>query len=259
MKEQEQQIFEVLIASFGGDANIYQRSNLHCNCIIANQANNTSYHEDVKLKLINTNTRGVGKNRNIALLYSNAKHILFGDDDVEYVDDLEDIVVSSFANYKKADILIFNIITIGSDVIKRRMNKKCKRVTTRNYMNYGAVRIACRSESIKKKNIWFSELFGGGAKYSSGEDTIFLADCLKSKLKIYTVPIVIGRVDQSKSTWFNGYHDQYFIDKGALMGCIYPKNYRIFCLYFALKLRTKERGIRKTYSLMVKGAKEYNS
>lgn len=257
--EKKQYDFEVLIASLDGDADIYQKSNLHCHCLIANQTDNVSYYENDFLRVINTNTLGVGKNRNIALLFSNAQYILFGDDDIKYVDDLENIVTSAFERNKKADILIFNIETIGSDLIKRRINKKCKRVTTKNYMNYGAVRIACKSSSIKKKNIWFSELFGGGARYGSGEDTKFLADCLRNKLKIYTVPINIGVVDQSDSTWFNGYTEKYFMDKGALLKSIYPKTYRFFCLYFALKLKSKDRGIMKIYSLLVKGAKGYKN
>lgn len=257
MIEKEQPKFEVLISALEGDINIYQKSNLHCSCIIANQSNDMSYYENENIKIISTNTRGLAKNRNISLLYVNSQYFLFGDDDVQYVDDLEDIIVSSFEKNKKADLLIFNIITVGSDLIKRRINKSSKRVTTFNYMNYGSVRIACRTESIKKKNIWFSDMFGSGAKYSSGEDTIFLADCLKNKLKIYTAPIIIGTVDQSKSTWFNGYTEKYFFDKGAVMGCIYPINYRLFCLYFALKMRTKERGFKKTYDILIKGAKNF--
>lgn len=247
--------FEVLIASLNGSRDIYTKSNLNCYCIIANQTDEVSVCRDEKLTLINTDTRGVGKNRNISLLYSNAEYILFGDDDVNYVDNLEEIVISAFESNPKADVLIFNIETKGSDLIKRRINTRVKRVRTYNYMNYGAVRIACRRQSIKKANIWFSELFGGGARFSSGEDTKFLADCLKRKLKIYTVPVKIGEVDQSQSTWFNGYNDKYFIDKGALLKSIYPRMYRIFSIYFSYKMRSSERGFFKNYRDYKKGAR----
>lgn len=257
--EEKQCAFEVLIATLNGGIDIYEKSNLHCKCIIANQSDNVSIEKREDVIMVTTDTRGVGKNRNISLIYSSAKYILFGDDDVTYVDDLEKIVLSEFERNPKADVLIFNIETTGSDQIKRRINKKRKRVKTFNYMNYGAVRIACRRDSIKKHNIWFSELFGGGAPYSAGEDTKFLADCLRCKLKIYTMPINIGVVDQSNSTWFNGYNEKYFMDKGALLKSLYPKAYRIFCLYFAMKLKSKDRGAIKVYSLMVKGAKGYQN
>jgi len=258
MSETKQNEFEVLIAALNGDIDIYSRANLRCHCVIANQTDEVAFTQTDKIKYICTNTRGVGKNRNTALIFSDAKYILFGDDDVTYVDNLEEIIVDSFEKHPQADVLIFNIETVGSDVIKRRINNKCKRVTIKNYMNYGAVRIACRSESIKKKTIFFSELFGGGAKYSAGEDTKFLADCLKNKLRIYTIPVSIGQVDQSESTWFNGYNDKYFMDKGALIKSIYPKSYRLFCLYFALKMRSGERGIVRNYKDLKRGARLFD-
>ena len=247
--------FEVLIASLNGSRDIYANSNLSCRCIIANQTDEVSVYRDEKLTVVNTDTRGVGKNRNISLIYSDAEYILFGDDDVSYVDGLEEIVVGAFNANPKADVLIFNIETKGSDLIKRRINTKGKRVRTYNYMNYGAVRIACRRASIKKANIWFTELFGGGARFSAGEDTNFLADCLKRKLKIYTVPVKIGEVDQSTSTWFTGYNDKYFTDKGALFKHIYPRTYRLFCLYYSFKMRSKERGFFKNYKDCKRGAR----
>ena len=250
--------FEVLIAALNGDLNIYEKSNLHCHCIIANQSDCVAITEEGNTTMITTNTRGVGKNRNISLIYSSAEYILFGDDDVTYVDDLESIIVSEFESNKKADVLIFNIETVGSEEIKRRVNSKYKRVNTLNYMNYGAVRIACRRDSIRRCNIWFSELFGGGATYSAGEDTKFLADCLRHKLNVFTVPIKIGVVDQSKSSWFSGYNEKYFKDKGALLKSIYPHKYKIFCLYFSFKMRTKDRSFMKNYSDCIKGARDYD-
>ena len=247
--------FQVLIASLNGNKDIYIESNLKCHCIIANQTDNVSYYSDDNLIMINTNTIGVGKNRNISLLYSNAKYILFGDDDVKYVDDLENIILDNFKKLKKADVLIFNIETKGNSSFKRRKNKKIKRVRWYNYMNYGAARIACKKESISKSNIWFTELFGGGAPYSCGEDVMFLSDCLKKQLKIYTIPICIGTVDQTTSTWFKGYNDKLYEDKGALLKSIYPHLYKLFLLYFSFKQRTKERSFIKNYKDGLKGAR----
>lgn len=251
--------FEVLIAALNGNREIYEKSNLDCRCIIANQTDEVSVYREDKLTIVNTDTRGVGKNRNISLIYSNADYILFGDDDVKYVDGLEGIIVDAFEANPKADVLIFNIETIGSDLIKRRVNTRGKKVKWYNYMNYGAVRIACRRESIRKSNIWFTELFGGGARFSAGEDTNFLADCLKRKLKIYTVPIKIGEVDQSESTWFTGYNEKYFTDKGALLKHIYPRNYLLFCLYFSFKMRSSERRFIQNFRDCKKGAKLFKN
>ena len=40
-------------------------------------------------------------------------------------------------------------------------------------------------------HITFSLLFGGGAKYSNGEDSLFLKDCLKYGLVVYAVPVCV--------------------------------------------------------------------
>ena len=59
-------------------------------------------------------------------------------------------------------------------------------------------------------------MFGPGGIYSHGEDTLFIVDSLKKGLKVYGVNVLIGSASNSSSTWFNGYDEKYFFDKGAL-------------------------------------------
>ncbi|MBD8960687.1 MAG: hypothetical protein EGR81_08040 [Ruminococcaceae bacterium] len=78
--------------------------------------------------------------------------------------------------------------------------------------------------------------FGGGAQYGSCEDTIFLSDCLKKGLKIYAVPYALAEIDQdAASTWFSGYNEKYFYDKGALYRRLHPALWLIFMLRFLIK------------------------
>lgn len=101
-------------------------------------------------------------------------------------------------------------------------------------MRYGTARIAVRVKRIQEKNIAFSLLFGGGAKYGSGEDTLFLHDCIRSGLKLVGVPVTLAKVDDSESTWFHGYDQKFYTDKGALFSALYGKMAGIHCLRFAL-------------------------
>lgn len=87
-------------------------------------------------------------------------------------------------------------------------------------MKYGAVRIAVRTQKLRQANIYYSLLFGGGAMYSSGEDSLFIAECIRKGLRVYTNPTLIGHVSQEKSTWFKGYTNKYFIDKGVLFASL---------------------------------------
>lgn len=246
---------EVLIATIHNDISIIEKNNINANFIIANQTDHTDYKVYEKGVIISTQTKGVGINRNIALMYSSSKYVLFSDDDVYYINDLEKHIEEAFQKVSKADVLIFNIETIG-DNCNRRKNTKIKRVRWYNFLNYGAVRIAANREKIIQKNIWFSPLFGGGTQYSCGEDTLFLSDCLKRKLKIYTYPLTICRVNQEKSSWFTGYNEKYFHDKGVLLKVVFPKTYRLFIWYYSYKFRTKDIGFKKIKKYCLMGAKE---
>lgn len=239
---------------------LYLKMNLNCDTIIANQTNKNQYNErkirNNLVRILSTNTKGVGANRNLGLIMSNSDICILSDDDMKYVDGYEKIILDSFNTMKDADIIIYNIDTIDGRA-ERRRNKKIKRVNRFNFMNYGAARIAFRRDSILINNIWFSEMFGGGAKYSSGEDTLFLADALRKKMKIYTFPATIASVSQKKSTWFSGIDEKFYFDKGALVGQIFPViKYLLMFFYFPFRFNSKYSYLTKVKYLYY-GAKNY--
>ena len=126
-------------------------------------------------------------------------------------------------------------------------------------MRYGTPRVAIKKSSMDKACLSFSTLFGGGAKYSSGEDSLFIRDAIRKGLKIYYCPIVIAKVKQEQSSWFKGYNDKYFIDKGVLIANAFPKMKWILKYYFAFRYRkvSKDYNFRKICELINKGLKEY--
>ena len=225
---------QVLVATMNqSDFSKLTEMNIQTDVVFANQANDDTCSEiefDNHLaKMITTATRGVGINRNIALENASNEIVLIADDDIEYVNDYEKIVLSYFDAIPKADAFIFNIESFGTDM-HRRLNRKVARVRFFNSMNYGAVRLAVRLDSINKNNIRFNTNFGGGTMYSSGEDSLFIADMLKNKMKIYVCPSTIAVVDQTDSSWFRGYNDKYFYDKGALFNALCGRFAILMCL-----------------------------
>ena len=136
---------------------------------------------------------------------------------------------------------------------------KTKRLYFHTALKYGAVRIAIKLDKIRLENIHFSLLFGGGAKYSAGEDVIFITDCIKKRLKVYSIPINIGTVEQKESTWFNGYTDKVFIDRGIYYTCL-SKTWAIpLCIQYAIrhyKLFCKEKTRKEALNLMLQGVKQ---
>lgn len=256
---------EVLCATMNQkDFSKVKEMNIKTNVLFANQAGENRYskieQDGICARMITTDTVGVGINRNIALMNSDSDICLFSDDDIKYVDNYAQIIESAFSELPDADALIFNIETIGEDH-GRRINAKIKKLSYHNCLNYGAARIAVKSDVIKNKNIYFHRNFGGGTEFSSGEDSLFIWDMIKKGMKVYAYPAKIGSVDQTTSTWFKGYNKKYIFDKGALFFCMSKSLYRLFCLYILFKHKYMYKGDNMTffeaYKLMMIGAKSF--
>lgn len=255
---------QVLVAAMNqGDYSLLKKMNIQSNVIVGNQSSRNSIEEidfnGYKAIYLNFKERGVGLNRNNALIRATGDICVFADEDLVYVNDYVNRIESWFKKIPEADALIFNILTLGDDQ-HRRNNKKVSRVRFYNSLNYGAVRIAVKRDVLLKKRICFSQLFGGGALYSSGEDTLFIHDMLKNGMKIYVVPETIASVDQTTSTWFSGYHEKFFHDKGALMKALFPHMYWLLDLiYFPFRFRSiAHHKIKDMQKWMFDGSHDYS-
>ena len=98
--------------------------------------------------------------------------------------------------------------------------------------------------------------------YSCGEDSIFLYDCLKRGLKMIAVPVSIAELRETReSTWFSGYNDKYFMDKGVLYAYLYGKRAPLIALYNCVRHRNgryKSYGWKKAYQKMCTGIGKLN-
>lgn len=250
---------DVLIATTKQtDCELLKKMNIQSNAVVGNQTDNmqkkTFDFNGYEIKWYNFDERGVGLNRNNTLMRSDADICVLADDDMVFYDGYLETVKRVFSENEKADVIIFNIDEKNPT---RYRNVKIKRINKRNYGRYGAARIAFRCDSVFLNGISFNLLFGGGAKYSCGEDTLFLKDCLEKKLKVYAVPVSIARLndEERESTWFSGYNDKFFYDKGVLYYCLNKKMCGLLSLYHCLRHRKlyKEYGVKKAYRQMKKG------
>lgn len=256
---------QLLIASMNADQRIFRALNATESVIVANQETGAICNCldcDNDCRIISTNTRGVGINRNIALLAAEADIVLFGDDDMKYEDNYREKILEAFKELPNADMIIFNLKYENSPVRNtRRVNEKAHRVHLWNALNYGAPRIAIKLERQRASNIWFSLQFGGGAKYNAGEDCIFVADAIRNGLKVYVHPAVIASTNLADSTWFNGYDYKFYFDKGALFKAIFPKMARIMCLQYAFRHKDdcQKIGITEAIKTMFSGCLGYRN
>lgn len=235
--------------------------NIQSDVVFANQADRYMYDEFTfdghTARMITTSQRGVGKNRNTALLHAKGDICLFSDDDVCYADGYAPKVLAAFDEVPDADVLIFNLTSKSKRTQKQ--NNRIKKCRKWNVLGYGTYRIAIKLDAVQRANIWFTQLFGGGCKYPSGEDSIWLLDALRKGLHLYTYPLVIGEVKQEDSTWFEGFNEEYFFGRGALVQAALPKLKYLMFLYYLIRFRHLAKvPATEMMRLMYAGAKSFN-
>lgn len=216
------------------DLSIAKTVNITCGAVIANQANREAIETKGDLKMITTKTKGVGLNRNIALLAADAEIVLFADDDVVYNDDMPENVLAAFRENPDADVLIFGMDIVKNGVVTEKRHLKRKRLHVWNALRFGTYTIAARRSALVCHNITFNQCFGGGCLYSAGEDSLFLKACFDHKLRVYSHTYVLGTCCKDTSSWFTEYGEKYFYDKGVLVRHLFPKAHYLMAPYFAI-------------------------
>jgi len=103
---------EVVCVTMGQkDLTIAEKMHITGDAVFGNQAD--GFRKEVQtrdgqtVKMITTDTRGVGVNRNIALLHAAGDILLFADDDICYADGYADGVRRAYAQHPDADMILF--------------------------------------------------------------------------------------------------------------------------------------------------------
>ena len=246
------------------DHALVEKMNIQTDALIGNQCGKTgtetfSYHGH-RVTYLHAAERGVGKNRNRLLECAEGDFLILADDDMRFVDGYPAIAAQAIAACADADVYIFNLIERSP---RRYVNRAVKRVGRRDYARYGAARLMLRRASIERAGLRFSTEFGGGARYGSGEDTIFLRDCLDRGLKLCAVPYALAEIDQAAaSSWFTGYDRKFFSDKGALYACLYPRLWPVMAARFLLVHRGRFGGalpLPTALRAMLRGGRAYRA
>jgi glycosyltransferase involved in cell wall biosynthesis len=235
--------------------------NLQSDALIINQCQENAYQEfeyqGHHIRCYSFAERGVGLSRNNALLRAAGDILLFSDEDIVYEDGYAEKILTAFRERPQADMLLFNV-----EVEESRATYHTRRETRIRFYNsgrYPAYSFAVRREKLHRANITYSLLFGGGARYSNGEDSLFILDCLKAGFKIYALPIKIGREVPRPSTWFQGYTEKFFVDRGVLYAYLYGPLCHLMSLRFLLahrKVMCRKIKVGEAYRLMQKGTRE---
>ena len=237
---------QVLVATMHQtDTTIIQKMNIRCPAIVANQDDREEIlswqSEWGECKMITTPTRGVGLNRNIALLAATDEILLLADDDVVYNEDMPQAVVDAFSSLPQADVIVFGLDIVKNGAVIERRIPAIGRLHVWNSMRYGTCRVAVRRKTLIDHNIMFSQCFGGGCPFSAGEDSLFLKACFDAGLKVYSHSYVLGSCCKDSSSWFKGYDEKYFYDKGVLVRKLFPKTAYLMAIYFGVHFKRETK------------------
>ena len=253
---------QLLVSAVDKDAAaLISQMHIRTDAVIVNQCDRYDYEEIAdaghRIQVFSMPDRGVGLSRNTALLHADADVCVFSDEDIVLSEDYETQIIRAYEQLPDADMILVNVKVAPSR--RTYWNEDIHRINYRNYGRYPAYSITVKRDALLKANVHYSLLFGGGAKYSNGEDSLFLKDCLKAGLKIYSHTICIGEETERESTWFSGYHKKFFRDRGVLYHHLYGKLALPFAFRFLWVHRQQmcqEVSLQQAYAWMRDGVRE---
>lgn len=217
--------------------------NITGDCVVINQTNEDAekkiiHDNDRRIIYICTQERGLSRSRNMAIENAENEVCILCDNDIEYVADYENIIISAFERHPEADIICFHLNRPNQPTPIYDVEKK---MSWRDIGKIGSPQIAFRKKQIG--DIKFNTLLGAGAKFSMGEESAFLVEVLRKHKIIYYVPQKIANLREEESTWFRGFTDKYFKDRGACI-CVTSNNRKFVMLTkivgFAFKIKIKK-------------------
>jgi len=182
------------------------------------------------IRVINSYEKGLSKSRNLALKNALGDICLIADDDIEYVEDFENIIINSFQKFDDASVIRFKIDTFSGDAYKAYLKHSKKLNSKKDIKSSSSIEIAFKRDHIIQNNIEFDTLFGLGSYFQSGEEYLFLKEVLKKELPIYFENKFIVKHQLIRST-SNMASDDFIKAKAAQ----YHSDYKLFSYLALLK------------------------
>lgn len=225
------------------------------NAVIINQMMPKYKEEKYKdMIMYSYDEKGLSKSRNRLLEHATGDIGIITDDDITFVKDYDKLIEKAYLENPKADIIIFSVKR-GDEIIGGSKKFTYNKITILKVVSF---QITFRVNKVREKGVRFDENFGIGATFGSGEENIFLSDCLKKGLKIIHVPVIICS-HPDEATTGEKWTEKEIKTKGAVSKRIY----KLGVLYKSYMLITKHKYYKKDYSfakfnkLYKTGKKEY--
>lgn len=221
------------------DFSVVTSMNLETDILIINQCEENKYEETVynghKVRMIYTTERGLSRSRNMALENAKGDICVICDEGEIFRDGYKDAILSAYKEKPDAALIAFNVIRNES---RGDLDKKIKKFKKYNIKeNYCSKNLTFQREIILRNNLFFNLNFGtGSGKISCGEESLWQKSIKARKLKMYKHPFTIAESCKNSSTWFTGYDEKFFYDKGFYVAEAMPKSKHFVKYYFIIRL-----------------------
>lgn len=254
------QTLEVLLSCMNQtDHAILDTSNLRgVRTLVINQCGSpeeTLEQVDDLHRYLHTGTRGLSVSRNLALDLAEGDICLISDDDEFFLDGLEEKILQAYADLPDADIIVFWLTNR-----KKRHLLEVRRLTRYELLRVASWQISFRRRSVLDSGVRFDIRMGAGTGNGGGEENKFLFDCYDRGLKIYSVPVEIATGLEENSTWFFGYDEKFFYNRGMstrhILGFPMSSFYAIYYLVRMYPEYKKDTSVLKATKSIFKGIVE---
>ena len=196
------------------DDALVQNSGLTGDVVVINQCDREAYNEYPTLsgtaRMYSVTERGLTKSRNMAIDNARGDVCLICDDDEVFVSDYEKRILDAYKELPQADVVIFKMIGRPASFPDKTVELKFPKT-----MKVSSWQISFRREKLLASGVRFDTLLGAGSGNGAEEELKFLLDCQRAGLKIYYAPVEIASVAQAESTWFQGFDETFFENRGA--------------------------------------------
>lgn len=230
--------FEILMSCMHQqDDTLVRRSGITGDVTVINQCDREDYAEyptsGGTARMFSSTQRGLTRSRNMAIANARGDVCLICDDDEIFVPDYEEKILRAYQQLPLADIMILKMVNRVPSFPDRVMRLRFPRI-----MKVSSWQISFRRERLLAAGVRFDELLGAGTGNGAEEELKFLLDCQKAGLRIYYAPVEIASVAQTESTWFGGFNETFFENRGATTRYILGAAMAVlYALYYVLRKR----------------------
>ena len=218
----------------GGSRHYIDDLNIRVPAVVINQCDHEGCSGETiagnKVVFCDTCDRGLSRSRNKAMELASEDIVIFCDNDVKYEEDAFEQISRAFERNPDAGIIVFfverperHVPVYDHEAVMDRLHM----------MKIFSPEMAVR-RSITG-DLKFDTDFGAGAEYSMGEENIFLFEAARRGIKAVYEPLKIASLVENKSSWFTGYTEKFFIDRGAGYYAMEPVHWYLLSIQFLIR------------------------